>query len=137
MAELDPRLAADTRSLGETPDCWIRWMNDQRFAWLVIVPKREGVREWYELESSLQHDLLDLVNRCALNLQSLTGAFKINVGALGNVVPQLHVHIIARHEADPCWPGPVWGSGAVEPYSDGDEPVWLDVMRQRLSYRCA
>jgi diadenosine tetraphosphate (Ap4A) HIT family hydrolase len=137
VAELDSRLAADTQSLGETPDCWIRWMNDQRFAWLVIVPKREDVREWYELESSLQHDLLDLVNRCALNLQSLTGALKMNIGALGNIVPQLHVHIIARHEADACWPGPVWGNGAVEPYSDGDEPVWLGAMRQRLSYRCA
>lgn len=137
MAELHSRLAADTHSLGETPDCWIRWMNDQRFAWVVIVPKREGVRECHELESSLQHDLLDLVNRCALNLQALTGAFKMNIGALGNVVPQLHIHVIARHEADPCWPGPVWGNGVVEPYSEGEEPSWLSEMRQRLSYRCA
>ena len=137
MPELHARLAADTRALGETPDCWIRWMNDQRFPWLVLVPKRDDVREWYELESSAQHDLLDLVNRCVMHLQALTGAEKMNIGALGNLVPQLHVHIIARHAQDPCWPGPVWGQGQPEPWEEGEEPQWLSAMRQRLSYRCA
>lgn len=137
MAELHPRLAADTRALGETPGCWIRWMNDQRFPWLVLVPKRDDVREWYELESSTQHDLLDLMNRCAMHLQALTGAEKMNIGALGNLVPQLHVHIIARDAQDPCWPGPVWGQGQPEPWAEGEEPQWLPAMRQRLSYRCA
>lgn len=137
MAELHERLAADTHALGETPDCWIRWMNDQRFAWLVIVPKRDGVREWYELESSAQHDLLDLVNRCTMHLQALVDAEKMNIGALGNLVPQLHIHIIARHSDDPCWPGPVWGQGAPVPFVEGEEPGWLDALRQRLSYRCA
>lgn len=137
MPELHARLAADTRALGETPDCWIRWMNDRRFPWLVLVPKRDDVREWYELESSAQHDLLDLVNRCVMHLQALTGAEKMNIGALGNLVPQLHVHIIARHAQDPCWPGPVWGQGQPEPWAEGEEPEWLSAMRQRLSYRCA
>jgi diadenosine tetraphosphate (Ap4A) HIT family hydrolase len=137
VAELHPRLLADTRSLGETPLCWIRWMNDQRFAWLVLVPKRDGIREWYELDHDEQHELLDLVNRCTLHLQSLSGAQKMNIGALGNMVPQLHIHIIARHEADPCWPGPVWGSGSVEPWPESGQPAWINALRERLSYRCA
>lgn len=112
-------------------------MNDQRFPWLVLVPKRDNIREWFELDSSQQHDLLDLMNRCAMHLQALTGAEKINLGALGNLVPQLHVHIIARGSGDPCWPGPVWGQGQAQPYAQGDEPEWLPAMRQRLSYRCA
>ena len=112
-------------------------MNDRRFPWLVLVPRHDGVREWHELPSSQQHDLLDLMNRCALHLQALTGAEKMNIGALGNLVPQLHVHVIARHSADPCWPGPVWGQGSADHYAEGEEPDWLAAMRQRLSYRCA
>lgn len=137
VAELHERLADDTGAVGETPDFWLRWMNDQRFAWLIVVPKYEGVREWHELEPALQHDLLDLVNRCAMNLQALTGAVKMNMGALGNIVPQLHVHIIARHEDDACWPGPVWGNGASQPFTAGEQPDWLSALRQRLSDCCA
>jgi diadenosine tetraphosphate (Ap4A) HIT family hydrolase len=137
VVELHPRLLADTRSLGETPLCWIRWMSDQRFPWLVLVPRRSGIREWYELDHAEQHELLDLMNRCSLHLQALTGASKMNIGALGNLVPQLHVHIIARKENDQCWPGPVWGNGAVEPYADGQQPTWINALRERLSYRCA
>jgi diadenosine tetraphosphate (Ap4A) HIT family hydrolase len=112
-------------------------MNDQRFPWLVLVPKRSDIREWYELDQDEQHELLDLMNRCALHLQSLTGASKMNIGALGNLVPQLHIHVIARNENDPCWPGPVWGSGEVVPYAEGQQPAWISALRERLSYRCA
>lgn len=137
MAELHPRLAADTVALGETPHFWIRYMNDTRFPWVIIVPRVAEVTEWHDLSSALQHDLLDLANRVGLHLKALTGADKINIGALGNLVPQLHVHIIARRDGDPCWPGPVWGNGAPEPYPEGDEPEWLADLRGRLSYRCA
>jgi|SRR5690554_146634 len=137
MVELDPRLLADTQALGETSLCWLRWMNDQRFPWLVLVPKRKDMREWYQLEQHEQHELLDLVNRCALHLQVLTGARKMNIGALGNVVPQLHIHIIARQEGDPCWPGPVWGNGAAEAWPAGRQPDWIKPLRERLSDRCA
>ena len=61
----------------------------------------------------------------------------MNIGALGNLVPQLHIHVIARHDADPCWPGPVWGSGTVEPWPEGSQPSWINPLRERLSYRCA
>lgn len=134
---LHPRLEADTRALGETPGFWLRWMNDQRFPWVIIVPRQSGVREWHELAESDQQDLLALVNRCSLHLQRLTGADKMNIGALGNVVPQLHVHIIARHEGDACWPAPVWGQGAPEPWDSQAQPDWLPALRDALSWRCA
>lgn len=134
---LHPRLAADTHAIGETSDYWLRWMNDRRFPWVVIVPRKADVREWHELEEAAQQDLLTMVNRCSLHLQRLTSAEKMNIGALGNMVPQLHVHIIARHEGDACWPGPVWGQGSAEPWSEGQQPAWLPALRDALAWRCA
>lgn len=124
-ASLHPRLAQDTLPVGETADYWLRCMNDQRFAWLVVVPKKDGLREWHHLPDQEQVALLAVVNQLAAQLETLTGADKMNIGALGNVVPQLHVHIIARFQGDPCWPGPVWGQGEVEPWPNGAVPPWL------------
>ncbi|EKF74472.1 hypothetical protein A11A3_08625 [Alcanivorax hongdengensis A-11-3] len=125
MTSLHPRLAQDTRPVAETDLCWVRYMNDQRFAWLVVVPKREGLREWHHLPVAEQQALLALVNDLAGQLERLTGADKMNLGALGNMVPQLHIHIIARFEGDPCWPGPVWGQGQPEPWAEDEAPAWL------------
>ena len=122
---LHPRLLADTGALGEDGLCWIRWMNDQRFPWLIVVPRVADVSEWHDLSSDQQHALLDLVNQCAARLKQVTGAHKINVGALGNLVPQLHVHVIARNPGDECWPGPVWGQGQPRPWPEGQQPDWL------------
>lgn len=133
MSELHPRLAADTSALCETDTYWCRWMNDQRFPWVIVVPKAPDVREWHELDPTAQQHLLTLVNRVSETLQRLTGAQKMNIGALGNVVPQLHVHVIARHEHDPCWPGPVWGQGRIIPYLPEDQPAWLDALREVIS----
>ena len=126
MPSLHARLAADTRALGETDLCWLRWMSDQRFAWLIIVPKRDGLREWHHLPDSEQVVLLKQVNALANQLESITGADKINIGALGNMVPQLHIHVIARFEGDPCWPGPVWGQGQPQPWPDNEQPDWIN-----------
>ncbi|OJH06855.1 MAG: histidine triad protein [Alcanivorax borkumensis] len=125
MAMLHPRLAADTGALGETDLCWLRWMNDQRFAWIIVVPKRDGLREWHHLPMDEQQALLAQVNDLAGQLERITDADKINIGALGNMVPQLHIHIIARYVDDPCWPGPVWGQGTPQPWADGQVPVWI------------
>jgi diadenosine tetraphosphate (Ap4A) HIT family hydrolase len=137
LALLHPQLEKDTRPVGENSHFWIRYMNDRRFGWIIIVPKQEGVREWFELEAEQQVELLELVNRSAQHLQRLTGAEKINIGALGNMVPQLHIHIIARSSGDPCWPGPVWGNGAPELFADHEQPDWLASFRNSLSFRCA
>lgn len=126
MARLHDRLQQDTFPVTDTPLCWVRWMNDRRFPWLVVVPKYDAVREWHHLPAEEQQQLLLLVNRLAAQLEQFTQADKINIGALGNQVPQLHIHIIARFESDPCWPGPVWGQGQAQPWADGEKPVWLD-----------
>lgn len=127
MGSLHPRLAADTGELGNTALCWLRWMRDGRFPWLVVVPKRDGLREWHHLPESEQHALLSTVNHLAAELERVSGADKINIGALGNLVPQLHIHIIARYRDDPCWPGPVWGQGTPQPVNT--PPAWLAQLR--------
>lgn len=134
MADLHERLAEDTKAIGETAQVWLRWMNDQRFPWVVIVPKIEGVTEWYQLSEEQQQYLLKVVNRCAKHLQRLTGADKINIGSLGNLVPQLHVHVVARFVEDVAWPGAVWGQGSALPWSDDEQPSWLGPLRERLSH---
>lgn len=129
MTTLDPRLAADTRAVAETAFAWLRYMNDARFAWLILIPKQAGLREWYQLEEADQHKLLTQVNTLSRCLQQLTNADKMNLGALGNMVPQLHLHIIARSPGDACWPGAVWGQGEPLPYVGTTQPHWLDAIR--------
>jgi diadenosine tetraphosphate (Ap4A) HIT family hydrolase len=119
--DLDPRLAADTLFAGHLALCEVRLMDDVRFEWLVLVPRRPGVRELHDLAAD---DLARLVGEvtAASRLLSARGAHKVNVGALGNLVPQLHVHVVARHPGDEAWPGPVWGAGTRRPYAEDQGP---------------
>ncbi|KIQ04579.1 diadenosine tetraphosphate hydrolase [Agrobacterium tumefaciens] len=117
---LDERLARDSELITKLGLCQLRIQNDKRWPWLVLVPQRNDVSELFELTPLDQAMLSFETNQVASALKELTGATKINVGALGNIVRQLHVHIIARTEGDPCWPGPIWGQGTPEPYSDND-----------------
>jgi diadenosine tetraphosphate (Ap4A) HIT family hydrolase len=105
---LDPRLEADTVMVGDLPLCRVRLMNNRHFPWLVLVPMREAVVEIFDLSPADQHTLLTETMQAAQALKMLTGAQKMNVAALGNVVPQLHMHVIARTEEDFAWPKPVW-----------------------------
>lgn len=114
---LDPRLAADTRPVASLPLCEVRLMNDARFAWLVLVPRRAGLVEIADLAEEEQATLWREVNRAAAALRACAPCDKLNLGALGNIVRQLHVHVVARREGDAAWPGPVWGSGAARPYA--------------------
>lgn len=133
MFALHPRLVADTRPLAETPRSLVRYLDDQRFPWVVVVPKVEGLREWHHLVREAQHALLDEVHALASALEEATGAEKMNLGALGNLVPQLHIHVVARFAADAAWPGPVWGSGAAIPWGAGQEPPWVDALRRGIA----
>jgi diadenosine tetraphosphate (Ap4A) HIT family hydrolase len=117
---LDERLARDSELITKLGLCQLRIQNDKRWPWLVLVPQRNDVSELFELTPLDQAMLSFETNKVASALKELTGATKINVGALGNIVRQLHVHIIARNEGDACWPGPIWGQGTPEPYSDND-----------------
>jgi diadenosine tetraphosphate (Ap4A) HIT family hydrolase len=91
-------------------------MNDSRYRWLLLVPRRAGMAEIFDLDESDRMALTEEITLAARTLKHLTNAEKINVGALGNLVPQLHVHVVARELDDPAWPGPVWGHSPAVPY---------------------
>lgn len=110
---LHPRLAADTHPVCRLSLCEVRLMEDVRFPWLILVPMQENVREIFELAEAEQQQLMREISFVSRAFQLLTRAQKINVAALGNVVPQLHIHIIARFESDAAWPKPVWSTGGV------------------------
>lgn len=115
---LDPRLAADTLAVGDLALSQLRLMDDARFPWLVLVPRIAGARELIDLDAADRNALMDEIARVARTLETLHRPDKLNVAALGNVVAQLHVHVIARHATDAAWPQPVWGRGGRVAYSD-------------------
>ena len=114
---LHPRLTADTHVAADWPLCRVLVMNDARYPWLVLVPRREGVTEITALEPSDRGRLMDEIDRAGQLVQNVPGVTKLNIGALGNLVPQLHVHVVGRHQGDPAWPGPVWGHSSAVPYA--------------------
>ncbi|GEO80662.1 HIT domain-containing protein [Pararhodospirillum oryzae] len=118
--DLDPRLAADTVFVAPWPLCDVRLMNDARYPWLVLIPRCPGASEPFDLDPAVQDRLWREVSHAARVLKTWSGADKINVGALGNVVAQLHVHVVGRRVGDEAWPGPVWGQGTATSYPDAE-----------------
>jgi diadenosine tetraphosphate (Ap4A) HIT family hydrolase len=114
---LDQRLAADTYVIGDLELSRVLLMNDSRFPWVILVPRRTNLRELIDLSREDQHALLDEINHVGNFLRAHENPDKLNFAALGNVVAQLHVHIIARFRTDAAWPRPIWGVGTSEPYS--------------------
>ena len=121
---LHPQLAADSELLCRLTLCQVRLMNDARFAWLLLVPERANLRDMHNLPAAEQTILQQEICQASAALEAVTNAHKINVAALGNMVPQLHVHVIARQIDDAAWPGPVWGVGQAEPWQ-GDAQAAL------------
>ncbi len=115
---LDSRLEADTLPVIELPLSHVLLMNDRRYPWVILVPRRVGVREWIDLDDQDGEQLWRESMQICRTLHGLFGGDKLNVGALGNVVEQLHVHHLVRRRDDPAWPGPVWGHSAAEPYAE-------------------
>jgi diadenosine tetraphosphate (Ap4A) HIT family hydrolase len=113
----DARLIRDSDFLARIGLCELRIMNDSRWPWLVLIPQRPDMSEIFDLSPLDQSRLSVETNMVAAALKRITGADKINIGALGNIVRQLHVHIVARREGDANWPGPVWGFGKAEPWT--------------------
>lgn len=128
MAEfqLDPTLEADTYILGDIGLCRLLMMDDSRFPWLILVPRRAEMSEIHELTPLDQTVLTFEIVQCSELLKKMTGCTKINVGALGNMVRQLHIHVIARNENDAAWPGPVWGAGKREPFATGEVEKFIE-----------
>ncbi len=126
--EPDAHLVDDTYPVTELPLCQLRLMDDSRFPWLVLVPRRPGVSEVFELDEADQQQLWREATRVGQTLKAALQGDKLNIASLGNMVAQLHVHVIVRHRRDAAWPGPVWGHGERETYDlDG-----LAAMRGRI-----
>ena len=121
--ELDPRLEADSLAVMDLNLCTLRLMNDQRFPWLLLIPRRAGKEEVLDLVEQDQQQLWNEVRQVARVLQSVFAPTKLNIAALGNQVRQLHVHVIARFSEDAAWPDPVWGVGRPEPYGNSTRVI--------------
>lgn len=121
--ELDPVLAADTFELVSLDLCDVRLMNDARFTWLILVPRRNAAVEILDLAPPDQDLLWTEIRVAAEALRRSCRPDKLNIGALGNLVAQLHVHVIARRRTDDAWPAPVWGSGRPRRYGGERDDV--------------
>ncbi|NKB20952.1 MAG: HIT domain-containing protein [Alphaproteobacteria bacterium] len=113
---LNDTLAADTVELTRWPLCRVLLMNDSRYPWIILVPARADMKEIHDLAPADQTLLISELDRASRVLADLFTPNKINVGALGNIVSQLHIHVVARHADDDAWPGPVWGAHTPIPY---------------------
>ncbi len=116
MFTLHPQLQADCIPLGHFPLCQLLLLNDANYPWFILVPEREDIREIYQLSADDQLQLLRESSQLAQQLADRFKADKMNIAALGNVVPQLHLHHIVRYRHDPAWPAPVWGKVPPQPY---------------------
>ena len=114
---LHPQLAEDTHPVAHFTLSDLQLMDDANHPWLILVPRVEDAVEWIDLDDAQQAELTREIGRACRALQSLFKPNKLNVAALGNMVPQLHVHVIARFNDDIAWPRPVWGTATAQPYS--------------------
>ncbi|WP_163270444.1 HIT family protein [Chelativorans alearense] len=129
---LDARLEEESLPVVWLGLCDLRIRDDRRWPWLLLIPQRPGIEEIHDLTPLDQAMLSFETNLVSKTLKELTGCTKINCAALGNIVRQLHVHVIARSEGDPGWPGPVWGHGVREPYRREDLHQFAEKIRGRL-----
>ena len=135
MFHLHDRLKADTVPVAHLPLCRVLLMDNRVWPWLILVPAQPGLTEIHQLSREDQHRLMDEIALSSRTLEALFIPDKINVGALGNLVPQLHVHVIARSKADPAWPGPVWGSGFAERYGPEERGSLIRKIGERLGQK--
>ena len=133
MFSLHPQLEKDSLLLGRMPLCQVRLSLDANYPWCLLIPERETVTEIHHLTEQDRHQLMNESCRLAEVMVSLFDPKKINVAALGNMVPQLHVHHVARFETDPAWPGPVWGKVPAKAYSPAALEEWTNKLRNALA----
>ncbi len=126
-------LERDTVPVGDMPLCHVLLINDANYPWLLLVPRRRGIIEITELDYIEQAQLMGEIMHASRSLKTITDCNKINIAALGNVVPQLHVHVIARFRGDPAWPKPVWGAVPPRAYEQAEMDKLMVPLRQRLS----
>jgi diadenosine tetraphosphate (Ap4A) HIT family hydrolase len=115
---LDPRLAANTVLIRDLALCRVLLMNERRYPWLLLVPRRPNLAELIDLDDAGRHRLLEEIAAASRALKTMAGVEKLNIAALGNIVRQLHIHVIGRNSADPNWPRTVWDKGDLVHYDD-------------------
>jgi len=130
--ELHTQLAADTAFVTDAPLCRVLLMNDANFPWLILVPRRAGLRDYHNLSPDDLAVANDEIVKASRVLTALYKPDKINVAAMGNMVPQLHIHVIARFTDDVAWPKPVWGVAPAEPYMPEALEARLDELRRAI-----
>lgn len=133
MFTLHQQLEKDCIELGQFDLCTVLLMNDSNYPWFILVPEREGIKEIYELSDDDQLQLIKESNFLSKILKKYFYADKINIAALGNVVPQLHLHHIARYSDDICWPAPVWGARPAIEYTEDQLDKILDVFSKAMA----
>jgi len=129
---LHPQLAQDTVPIGDLGLSRVLAMNDAHYPWLVLVPRRAGLVEIVDLDEPERTALMAEIAQASTALKSLTRCDKLNVAAIGNVVPQLHVHVVARHRSDPAWPRPVWGAAPPRPYAAAELQAFVVAVRRAI-----
>ncbi len=130
---LDARLAADTALVGDLGLSRALLMNDARFSWLILAPRRAGLDELFDLGREARIALMEEIALASEALRAMPGIEKINVGALGNIVNQLHAHVIGRARGDAAWPGPVWGTGSAVAYESVARETLITDLRRALA----
>ncbi len=129
---LDPRIVADTLPIGDMTLSRLLLMNDARYPWLLLVPRREALRELIDLDAPARLALIEEIASASAFVRALPGVEKLNVAALGNVVAQLHIHVLGRTVGDPAWPGPVWGVGKARRYEHGEAEALIAQVRAAI-----
>jgi diadenosine tetraphosphate (Ap4A) HIT family hydrolase len=137
MFDLDPAFAATSEALGDLALCRARLQADARYPWVVLIPRAEAVRELEDLHPDERRLLMDEILAAGHAVRAVGRALgrpadKLNVGQLGNVTPQLHVHVVGRRPDDPAWPGPVWGFGKAQAYAPADLALAVAAAKEAL-----
>jgi len=130
--QLHPQLRADSLTVGQLPLCDLRLVNDSRFPWCLLIPRIPDITELHHLPTAHRQSMMSEVETLSTYLLENTEATKINVAALGNMVPQLHIHVIGRHSLDPAWPNPVWSAGSAEHYKKTNAQALIVALREAL-----
>jgi diadenosine tetraphosphate (Ap4A) HIT family hydrolase len=131
---LHAQLAKDATPVGDLPLSRVLAVNDANFPWVLLVPRRTGASEIIDLTEPDQARLMTEIARVASALKSITSCDKLNVAAIGNVVPQLHIHVVARRTDDAAWPRPVWGAVPAKPYGAGELELFIAALRRTVGF---
>ena len=130
MTSIDPRLTTSSAYVTDLALCQVRLSDNASFPWILLIPQKEAVHEIIDLSLSDQHQLMKEISQASCVMKDLFKPTKLNVASLGNIVPQLHVHIVARFETDQAWPHPVWNSGVNESYPEDIKAVRLHQLKE-------